>query len=283
MRLVHPNIVGVTDVGEYDGLPFAVMRFLSGGSLSSRLYPNGSGPASPLDPGAAVGDLAGIGQALDFIHGQGYIHRDVKPDNILFDPSGHAFLSDFGIAKALAAQTEGGRQTVVLTGVGMAIGTPEYMAPEVIEGKSFDGRADQYALAATLYEVLSGRVVFTGPTSAAIWVQHITKRPPRLDEIRPGLPRAPGDVVASGTCQEAGGSVPGLPFIFGRRPGGVAEAFLHLARSEPAPRSRLDARTGSDPAPGFAVERPATPPDAGIGRFPAGHLSELRQAVPRVE
>ena len=101
------------------------------------------------------------------------MHRDVKPANILFDSHGQAYLSDFGVAKVLAAPSR--PEATCLTGTGMVLGTPEYMGPELIMGQRYDGRVDQYALAATVYEVLAGRTPFQGPTPAAILVKQTTE------------------------------------------------------------------------------------------------------------
>ena len=102
VKLSHPCIVKVTDVGQQDGLPFAIMQYLSGGSLEDRLV-DPSGRAVAVDPKTVPGWLQGVASALDYVHSQGYVHRDVKPGNILFDSQGHSFLGDFGVIKALAA------------------------------------------------------------------------------------------------------------------------------------------------------------------------------------
>ncbi len=126
-----------------------------------------------------------IAEALDFVHSQGYIHRDVKPANILFDAHGHAYLSDFGIAKSAEAGAAASSRT--LTGAGMVIGTPEYMAPELIMGQTCDGRVDQYALVVTVFEILAGRRPFEDATSTAVLVQHSTKEPPDLASLSPDV------------------------------------------------------------------------------------------------
>src|SRR5262249_11774024 len=122
-RLEHPAVVKVLDVGEHEGAPYVILQFLPGGSLRDRLkgWPDGRAPASSLATW-----LAPVAQALDFIHGQGYVHRDVKPDNVLFDALGHPFLSDFGIVKALDVRDISQRETV-LTATGLVVGTPQYM------------------------------------------------------------------------------------------------------------------------------------------------------------
>src|SRR5262249_21645276 len=146
VRLSHPSIVKVTDAGQHLGLPFAVLQYLPGGSLEDR-FQGAAERGAPRDAGAVTGWLPAIASALDYIHSQGYIHRDVKAGNILFDAQGHAFLGDFGVIKALAAGETARPKTV--TNNGMVLGTPEYMAPELIMARPVDGRVDQYALAVT--------------------------------------------------------------------------------------------------------------------------------------
>jgi formylglycine-generating enzyme required for sulfatase activity len=186
VKLSHPHIVKISDVGEQDGLPFAVMQFLPGGSLEDRQKSDSAADAKPLPPESLKSWLVSIAEALDFVHSQGYIHRDVKPANILFDAHGNAYLSDFGIAKS-AASGPSAASNKTLTGSGMVIGTPEYMAPELIMGQTCDGRVDQYALAVTVFEMLAGRRPFEESTSTALYVQHATAEPPDLTTLSPDV------------------------------------------------------------------------------------------------
>ena len=186
VKLSHPHIVKISDVGESDGVPFAVMQFLPGGSLEDRLKPESAGDGRPLPAESLKSWLVSIAEALDFVHQQGYIHRDVKPANILFDSHGHSYLSDFGIAKSAVSGTAAGSART-LTGSGMVLGTPEYMAPELILGQPCDGRVDQYALAVTVFEILAGRRPFEDATSTAVLVQHSTKEPPDLTSLIPDV------------------------------------------------------------------------------------------------
>ena len=201
VRLSHPHIVKVIDVGVNDGIPFAVMQYLSGGSLEDCRPKAADGSPLPVDPSSLGSWLPAVAEALDFIHAQGYVHRDIKPANILFDSHGNAYLSDFGIAKALAAK-ERTAQAASLTGTGMVLGTPAYMAPELVLGEAFDGRADQYALAVTVYELLSGRQPLEGPTPAAILVQHATQPPRPLTAWLPSILPALSGAVLRGLAKD---------------------------------------------------------------------------------
>lgn len=211
VRLSHPHIVNVIDVGVHDATPFAVMQYLSGGSLESRHADRPDDRVTSVDPHSLRQWLPSIASALDFTHGQGYVHRDVKPANILFDAHGNAYLSDFGIAKALAAAPQSNR-AASLTGTGMVLGTPHYMAPELVLGQQVDGRVDQYALAVAVHELLTGGLPIDGPTPAAILVQQATQAPlalrdlakafdgPLTDAVLKALAKTPGDRFA--TCSE---------------------------------------------------------------------------------
>jgi formylglycine-generating enzyme required for sulfatase activity len=199
VQLAHPHVVKVMDVGEHDGLPFAVMQCLAGGSLQDRQIRNGR--PVPMHPHDLVPWLKDVAAALDFLHGQGYVHRDIKPGNILFDAHGNSYLGDFGIAKALADR-EQSKRTEALTGSGMVLGTPEYMAPELIMGQPYDGRVDQYALAITVYELLSAQGPFAGPNSAAVFVKQTTVQPRPLHEVAPSVPQAISDALQTALSKD---------------------------------------------------------------------------------
>jgi serine/threonine-protein kinase len=207
VQLKHPHIVKVSDVGEFDGAPFAVMEYLPGGSLEDRY---GLGPDSasrPAEPRDLSGWLPAIAAALDFASAEGYVHRDVKPPNILFDSQGNAFLGDFGVAKLIAASEDKGSKPL-MTGTGMVLGTPGYMAPEVILGAVPDGRADQYALGVVVYEVLAGRRPFDDATPTAVLVRQTTTDPPSVNQLRSDLPAALAAVVARAMSRDPNARYP---------------------------------------------------------------------------
>jgi serine/threonine protein kinase len=187
-KLSHPHIVKVSDVGSWDGLPFAVMQYLPGGNLEDRRPAGPDGPTGILDPQDVPRWLPGVARALDYVHASGYIHRDVKPGNILFDAQGHPFLSDFGVVKVVATSADARSGRSGMTSAGMVIGTPEYMAPELIMGDACDGRVDQYALGVTVFEMLAGRRPFEDDTKTKLLVLHTAKAAPPLTDLCSWVP-----------------------------------------------------------------------------------------------
>lgn len=182
-RLEHPHIVPLYDVGEERGLPFIVMPYLSGGTFADPLR-------AGLIPDEALALLGPVAAALDYAHVRGVVHRDVKPDNILFSGEGEPILTDFGVARVLGDAT--------LTAAGTQVGTAPYLAPELIQGRPADGRADLYALGVILYEALVGRPPFPPretdtPLSIALRTVDEPPRPPR--SINPALPAAADAVL----------------------------------------------------------------------------------------
>jgi len=178
-KLNHPYIVSVTDYGEQDGQPYLVMPYLPGGTLKKHLT------GRPISWQNAARLLAPIARALDYAHQQGIVHRDVKPSNILITQSGQPMLSDFGVAKILDVE-----ETLDLTGTGVGIGTPDYMAPEQGFGHSTDARMDVYALGVVFYEMVTGRRPYHADTPMAIMLKKNTEPLPRPTAFVPSLPRA---------------------------------------------------------------------------------------------
>lgn len=180
-RLSHPHIVPLYEAGDADGLLYYVMAYVPGETLAERLRRAGALPLAE-----ALRLTAEVGDALQYAHEQGVIHRDVKPSNILLSRD-HALLLDFGVAKAMSGDSDpAGR---ALTATGAMVGTAEYMSPEQAAGeKRIDARTDVYALAAVLYEMLSGEPPFTGPSLQAIVARVIADPPRSVRTIRPDLP-----------------------------------------------------------------------------------------------
>jgi serine/threonine protein kinase len=183
-----PHIIPVYEAGEVGQVLFIAMRFVQGGDVRTLLRREG-----PLPPERVAPIVSPVASALDAAHAVGLVHRDVKPANILLDrrpgrPE-HVYLSDFGLSKSAEV-------SLGLTAAGQFLGTPDYTAPEQIEGLPVDGRTDQYALACAVFELLTGQAPFHRSESfAAIWA-HLHKPPPSLTERRPELPPAANAVMA---------------------------------------------------------------------------------------
>lgn len=172
--LEHPAIVPVYDMGEDDGQPYIVMRYMSGGSLGDKLK-NGQIPLREC-----MEMYLRLAPALDTAHARGITHRDVKPDNLLFDKYDNVFLSDFGLARL--------RETIGFANIsdGTVMGTPAYMSPEQIQGDhDIDGRSDIYSMGVVLYQMLCGEVPFFGTTAASVMMMHLVNPvPPIIDKNR---------------------------------------------------------------------------------------------------
>jgi serine/threonine-protein kinase len=164
-RLEHPNIIPIYRVGKSGRVIFFVMKFLRGKPLSALLASRGA-----LPPMEIRQVLTQVGRALAYAHRSGIVHRDIKPDNIMFDEHGQALVTDFGIAKAATGSK--------LTGTGMAIGTPHYMSPEQARAQQLDGRSDIYSLGVVAYQCLTGVVPYDGEDSFSIGYKHIMEELP---------------------------------------------------------------------------------------------------------
>ncbi|MCW2933680.1 MAG: pknH [Actinomycetia bacterium] len=185
-----PHIIPVFEAGEATGVLFIAMRYVRGGDVRALLVESG-----PLPPARVAEIISQVSSALDAAHDRGLVHRDVKPGNMLLDSrtgSGrpdHVYLSDFGLSKAAVADSG-------LTGTGTFLGTVDYVAPEQIEGKPVDGRADQYALACAAFELLTGSPPFRRDAAIAAIYAHMSEPAPMVTSIRPGLPPAMDAVFA---------------------------------------------------------------------------------------
>lgn len=170
----HPHILPTYDSGVADGRLYFVMPFVDGGSLRQRLE---AATALPTDEALRIAHDIGI--ALAHAHDLGIVHRDVKPENIMFY-HGHACLADFGVARAVEQMDAG------ITGHGTVVGTPAYMSPEQVTAQGFDGRSDVYSLACVLYEMIAGTRLFDGSTAREVLIQR-TRRP-SITRLRPNIP-----------------------------------------------------------------------------------------------
>ncbi|HEV7489230.1 MAG TPA: protein kinase [Rhodanobacteraceae bacterium] len=169
-RLHHRHVVGIHDVGRDGDYHYMAMEYLAGGPV---LHKDGNSRPVPF----ALRVIREIATALDYAHKKGFVHRDVKPDNILLRDDGSSALTDFGIARALDPAAR-------MTQTGAVVGTPHYMSPEQARGKSIDGRSDLYSLGVVLYELLVGRVPYQADDSLAVGIMHISQPVPVLpDEI----------------------------------------------------------------------------------------------------
>ena len=183
--LDHPNVIPIYDADEIGGVLFLAMRYVSGPSLQALLRSVGT-----LSPAETLRLLQQIAGALDAAHDAGLVHRDVKPANILVAASSdHAYLCDFGLAKRMSAEG--------LTRTGSFLGTVDYSAPEQIEGRQLDGRADVYSLGCVLYHCLAGQPPYRRETEFAVLSAHLNDPPPPLSNVRPDLPRSLDDVLAT--------------------------------------------------------------------------------------
>ena len=191
----HPNIIPIFDAGEAAGVLFIAMRYVAGQDVHSLLN-----RAGPLPAARAAGLVAQVASALDAAHACGLVHRDVKPANMLLGglaedgSEDHVYLSDFGISKTSQATTN-------LTLTGQVLGTLNYLAPEQIEGRTVDGRADAYSLACAAFEMLAGAPPFRRDQSLAVMWAQLSAPPPPLTSARPDLPAAVDQVMFRGLAK----------------------------------------------------------------------------------
>src|SRR4249919_564586 len=168
-KLQHPNLVTVYDIGSHNGVYYLAAEYIPGGTLKERITEGG------LSVGEILDIASDIAQGLDFAHQKGFVHRDVKPGNVLFRLDGRVVLADFGIAKAM----DGSNSSTV---AGASIGTPDYMSPEQARGEPVDGRSDLYSLGTVLYEMLVGHPPYQASDPFTVALMHVTQPVPELPE-----------------------------------------------------------------------------------------------------
>ena len=252
-----PHIIPVYEAGEVGHVLFIAMRFVQGGDVRSLLRREG-----PLPPERVASIVSPVASALDAAHAVGLVHRDVKPANILLDrrpgrPE-HVYLSDFGLSKSAEV-------SLGLTAAGQFLGTPDYTAPEQIEGLPVDGRTDQYALACAVFELLTGQAPFHRTESfAAIWA-HLHKPPPSLTERRSELPPAANAVMAKALAKAQVDRYPTCwEFADALRDALGAEPY-HLGSSSDPGLSRTGPRGAASSASPVASPAAAPGPEPGPG------------------
>lgn len=167
-QLSHQNIITIFDVGTHEGYHYITMELLPGTTLDDRIKQG-------LTPQESLRILKQVAAALDYAHQKNIIHRDVKPENIMFREDGSAVLTDFGIAKSITTKNK-------LTATGVVIGTPHYMSPEQAQGKEIGSFSDIYSLGVVFYEMLTGKVPYDAESSIAVVFKHITEPVPELSK-----------------------------------------------------------------------------------------------------
>ena len=184
MKLIHPNTCGLLSYGEANGLPYLVMPYLEGETLSTR-----ENRVGVMAPRQALPILIQLCHGLQHAHDQGVMHRDLKPENIMLVPDvdgERAVVMDFGLAKERIVGSELNR----LTATGIVLGTPEFMSPEQIRGKSIDHRSDIYALGVLAFELLSGELPYAGANAQETMLNHLTGKPRKISSVVSGIPPA---------------------------------------------------------------------------------------------
>jgi serine/threonine-protein kinase len=184
--LDHPAILKGLGSGKYNRIPYLVTEFVDGESLRALIE-----TSAPLPPDQAVSLIRKIADGMDYCHKNDVIHRDLKPENILITSDGQPVIMDFGLALTK------GSHRVTYSNLSATMGTPDYMAPEQIEGQRGDQRTDLYALGTILYELLVGTPPFSGDSNMVVMAQHLNNTAPRLDHVNPSIPPQLAAIVAA--------------------------------------------------------------------------------------
>ena len=240
-RLRHRHILTVFDFGEFAGQPYMVVEYMPNGSLAERM------PKAPLAPAQALTLLRPLGEALDYAHQQGVLHRDVKPANVFLDSELQPVLADFGLARLVGEQS--------LTASGMISGTPTHISPEQTMGKPLDAKSDLYSLAIIGFQLLTAKLPFTGEGMMDLLYAHVHSEAPSPTSFNPSLP-VEIDVV----MRRALAKSPGERFDSAAEMMGALEAAAAGRVDERRPPPPVAVAVGAPPeAPVPALDAPATP------------------------
>ncbi|KXP10634.1 hypothetical protein AXK57_09915 [Tsukamurella pulmonis] len=282
-RLDHPHVVTIYNRGTEGARLWIAMQYVQGDDCSVLLKRSPTG----LDPAVAVEIVSQIGRGLDRAHRAGLLHRDIKPANILVAAGDdgddaderRALLTDFGVAK-------GGEDTSQLTAVGTVLATLAYASPEQLCGEELDSRSDQYSLAATFFHLVTGKVPYTGASTDAVIDAHFNAPPPRISQIREGVPPAVDAVVARGL-----GKTPAERFATCKEFATALKSAMTAPAARPAPRPvPRPAPPGYAPGPGhpsgpqrpMAGARPAAPSPRPSAPSPRASAPVQRTVAPGI-
>ena len=254
----HPYIIPIFAAGESDGVLFIAMRYVQGGDVRTLIDSVGALPA-----GRAADIITQVAMALDAAHLHGLVHRDIKPANMLLDSVAdgaqrdHVYLADFGLSKRSLSVTG-------LTSIGQFLGTPAYVAPEQVEGRPVDGRADLYALACASFEILSGAPPYERDDDLAVMWAHVSAPPPSLSGRRPDLPAGVDGVIAKAMAKSPADRYPTcLDFALALRGAlgpQVPSSDLTAPAGDPGPPA---GRPRASAHPATEISMPRVPPESG--------------------
>jgi hypothetical protein len=268
----HPNVVPIYAAGEEAGIPFIAMRYVAGSDLARRLTRE-----RRLEPEAAVGLIAQIGNGLDAIHAAGLVHRDVKPANVLLSEAGgadHAYITDFGVARNVSTQSG-------LTQTGRFVGTLDYVAPEQISGAAVDARVDVYALGCLLFKLLTGEVPYPREGEAARLYAHLNDPPPAPSLYVPEISMALDDVVIRAMSKQPDDRYPSAGDLGRAATAALSGATVAVpehtvATGAAATRTAETMQPAASPAPGRA---PATGATRRLGTEGGGRSGDGRRRL----
>ncbi len=238
--LDHPHIVPIFRVGATSTFLWYTMKRIRGRSLEQIIRERGGLPLADV-----LSIVQQVGDALQYAHRQGVVHRDVKPANVMIEESGWAYVCDFGVARAFGS--------VSLTQTGASLGTPRYMAPEQVEGKPVDGRCDQYSLGILVWEALTGKLPFTGESVGELIRKHLLEAAPRLSDVRSDIPINVSDAVGRALSKNPAERFPDVAAFIraleGQADRRVSAAFTSANVRPTSPGALADAPTIRLPQP----------------------------------